>query len=66
MGSTGGEAGVESHRASMQAAADASKKESSWSSWKGQGTAVFTGICVCVCVCVSLHALWPCWYIRHC
>lgn len=27
---------------SMQATADVTKKESSWSSWKGQGTDVFT------------------------
>lgn len=30
---------------SMQGAADVTKKECSWSSWKGQGTDVFTVIC---------------------
>lgn len=29
----------------MQGAADVTKKECSWSSWKGQGTDVFTVIC---------------------
>lgn len=35
----------------MQATADVTKKESSWSSWKGQGTDVFTVICSSVCLC---------------
>lgn len=44
----------------MQATADVTKKECSWSSWKGQGTDVFTVIyssffCVCGSEKLSLH-----------
>lgn len=35
----------------MQATADVTKKEGSWSGWKGQGTDVFTVIYSPVCLC---------------
>jgi len=41
---------------SMQAAADVTKKESSWSGWKGQGTDAFTVISSSVCLrCVAVR-----------